>query len=234
MSVHFFHGDKGGVGKSFVAASFADWLTAKHGASPLVIDADMRNPDLARMFSGRLRTESVDLRVHEGWVELLSILHEADEREVVVSLPAGVGGEVVEEAAGFFKGVRELKREVTLLWVLARTPDSINLLRPAIATFSDHAIAMVALRNLFFGEPARFGRWNDSKTRIAFEDAKGIVVDFPDLMDRLVDQTAMANPPVPFSSKLEGLRFGDRMELMHWLDKVNNLWSRLAPQLGVA
>jgi hypothetical protein len=217
MSVHFFHGDKGGVGKSFVAASFVDWLIARRGLLPLVVDCDMRNPDLARMFSGATTTQN-----------------ESAHGEVVISLPAGVGAEVADELPAFIAGAAELRREVTLLWVLSRTPDSINLLRPAMAAFAGQARAMVVLKNLFFGDASRFGRWNESKTRTAFEDANGIVVEFPDLLDRLVDQTAMAHPPVPFSTKLEGLRFGDRSELSRWLAKVDALWTSLSSPLGVS
>jgi len=114
-----------------------------------------------------------------------------------------------------------------------RTPDSINLLRSATAAFDGQARAMVALKNIFFGDPAKFGRWNESRTRTAFEDAGGIVVEFPELLDRLVDQTATANPPVAFSAKVDGLRFGDRAELRRWLEKVDALWGGLAVKLGV-
>jgi hypothetical protein len=116
VSVHFFHGDKGGVGKSFVAQSFVDWL-ATRGIAPLVIDSDLRNPDLARMFPDA--AVSVDLRQHEGWLELLSLLHESDREQVVVSLPAGIGAEMTAELPAFFGGLRELGREATLLWVRA-------------------------------------------------------------------------------------------------------------------
>jgi len=230
VSVHFFHGDKGGVGKSFVAQSFVDWLITR-GTSPLVVDSDMRNPDLARMFPDVSVT--VDLRQHEGWLELLSLLHESDREQVVVSLPAGIGAEMTAELPSFFDGLRELGCEATLLWVLARTPDSINLLRSATTAFDGRARAMVALKNLFFGDPAKFGRWNESRTRSAFEDAGGVVVEFPELLDRLVDQTATANPPVAFSAKADGLRFGDRAELRRWLEKVDALWGGLAAKLGV-
>ena len=125
-SVHFFHGDKGGVGKLFVAQSFVDWLTTR-GVAPLVVYADMRNPDLARMFPDA--AVHVDLRQHEGWLELLSTLHERDREQVVVSLPAGIGAEMTTELPAFFECLRELRREATLFWILARTPDSINLLR---------------------------------------------------------------------------------------------------------
>jgi len=230
VSVHFFHGDKGGVGKSLVAQSFVDWLLTRN-ITPLVVDSDMRNPDLSRMFPDVAVT--VDLRQHVGWIDLLSQLHENKGKQIVVSLPAGIGAEVTAELPFFFTNLYKLKRQATLLWILARTPDSINLLRPATAAFDGHARAKVALKNLFFGDPDKFGRWNESKTRTAFEDAGGIVVEFPELLDRLVDQTSTANPPVPFSAKLDGLRFGDRAELRHWLDKVATLWNGLAEKLGV-
>jgi len=233
MSVHFFHGDKGGVGKSFVCASFADWLIARRGCTPLIIDSDMRNPDVARMFAGTPTTQTIDLREHDGWLELLSVIHESEASEVIVSLPAGIGEEVVGEIPAFFGGLRELRREATLLWTLSRTPDSINLLRPAMTAFGENARAMVVLKNLFFGDPDRFGRWNESKTHAAFAEAGGVVVDFPELLDRLVDQTAMAHPSVAFSAKRDGLRFGERSELTRWLGKVDALWTGLAPKLGV-
>lgn len=81
MSVHFVHGDKGGVGKSFVAASFVDWLIARRGLAPLVVDCDMRNPDIARMFANATTTQTVDLRDHEGWLELLSLVDESADVE---------------------------------------------------------------------------------------------------------------------------------------------------------
>jgi hypothetical protein len=186
------------------------------------------------MFAKSVPTHTIDVRAHEGWLELLSLLHESEAGDVVVSLPAGIGAEVAEELPAFLEGCRELRREVTLLWTLGRTPDSINLLRPALEAFAAHAKAMVVLKNLFFGDADRFGRWNGSKTAAAFTDAGGLVVEFPDLLDRLVDQTAMANPPVPFSHSLPELRFGDRNELRRWLGKVDRLWDGLAGKLGVA
>lgn len=62
MSIHVFDGDKSGVGKSFASFAFGDWLVADREITPLVIDADMRNPDVARLFAGMAPTREVDLR----------------------------------------------------------------------------------------------------------------------------------------------------------------------------
>jgi cellulose biosynthesis protein BcsQ len=53
VTVHFFHGDKGGSGKSFAAMAFVDWLVERRKRTPLVVDADMRNADAQRMFETR-------------------------------------------------------------------------------------------------------------------------------------------------------------------------------------
>lgn len=233
MSIHVFHGDKGGVGKSFASFAFGDWLIADRGTVPLIVDADMRNPDVSRLFAGIAPTREVDLRTHDGWIELASLLHEAGEDEVLVSLPAGIGDVLEREAVDWLESMRELRREIVLYWVINRTADSINLLRSALQTFEGNARAMVLVKNLFFGEPDRFRRWNDSKTRQAFLTAGGLEIELPDLHERVADLTAMALPPVPFS-RADALRFGDQAELRRWRQRTAAGFDGIAERIGLA
>ncbi|MBC5823458.1 MAG: hypothetical protein GIX02_01305, partial [Candidatus Eremiobacteraeota bacterium] len=140
--IHVFHGDKGGVGKSFASFAFGDWLIADRTIVPLIIDADMRNPDVARLFTGLAPTREVDLRSHDGWIELASLLDEAAENDVLLSLPAGIGDALDREAADWLESTRELGREVVLYWVINRTADSINLLRSALPLFQNNVRAI--------------------------------------------------------------------------------------------
>jgi len=232
MSIHVFHGDKGGVGKSFASFAFGDWLIADRGTVPLVVDADMRNADVARLFAGVAPTRQVDLRDHDGWIELASLLHEASETEILISLPAGIGDILDREAADWLDSMRELDRDVVLYWVINRTADSVNLLRSALQTFQGRARAMVVIKNLFFGDADRFRRWNDSKTRQAFCDAGGVEIELPDLHERIADLTAMALPPVPFS-RADELRFGDQAELRRWRQRTATAFESVAVAVGI-
>ena len=233
MSIHVFHGDKGGVGKSFASFAFGDWLITDRETVPLIVDADMRNPDVSRLFAGVAPTREVDLRTHDGWIELASLLHEAAATEIVVSLPAGIGDALEREAVDWLESMRELRREVVLYWVINRTADSINLLRSALETFEGSARAMVVVKNLFFGEPDRFRRWNDSKTRQAFLTAGGLEIELADLHERIADLTAMALPPVPFS-RADALRFGDQAELRRWRQRTAAEFAGIAERIGLA
>ena len=233
MSIHVFHGDKGGVGKSFASFAFGDWLITDRETVPLIVDADMRNPDVSRLFAGIAPTREVDLRTHDGWIELASLLHEAAETEIVVSLPAGIGDALEREGVDWLESMRELRREVVLYWVINRTADSINLLRSALQTFEGGASAMVVVKNLFFGEPDRFRRWNDSKTRQAFLTAGGLEIELPDLHERIADLTAMALPPVPFS-RADALRFGDQAELRRWRQRTAADFDGIAERIGLS
>ncbi len=232
MSVHVFHGDKGGVGKSFASFAFGDWLIADRKIIPLIIDADMRNPDVARLFADVAPTRQLDLREHDGWIELASLLSEATQSEILISLPAGIGDMLDREAADWLESMQQLHRDVVLYWVINRTADSVNLLRSALRTFQGHARAMVVIRNLFFGDADRFRRWNDSKTRQAFLEAGGLEIELPDLHERIADLTAMALPAVPFS-RADTLRFGDQAELRRWRQRTSAAFDSLAAAIGI-
>lgn len=162
-----------------------------------------------------------------------SLLDEATEDNVLLSLPAGIGDALEREAADWLESMRELGHEVVLYWIINRTADSVNLLRSAMATFQGNVRAMVVVKNLFFGEPGRFRRWNDSKTRQAFVEAGGLEIELPDLHERVADLTAMALPSVPFS-RADALRFGDQAELRRWRERTASAFESIAERIGVA
>ena len=70
-----FHGDKGGVGKSFAASVYLDRELVA-GRAPIVIDSDVRNPDTMRMFQDHLECKQIDLAAHGGWMELYDVMED--------------------------------------------------------------------------------------------------------------------------------------------------------------
>jgi nucleoside-diphosphate-sugar epimerase len=129
MSVYLVHGDKGGVGKSFLAAVLIEYL-CERGSKVAVVDADARNADLHAVFSGGdFPTLQTDLREEDGWTELASFLESIPHNNVVVSLPAGVGDEVTQNRDVFRDALHDLRRSLVAFWVLNRTPHSVALLR---------------------------------------------------------------------------------------------------------
>src|SRR5450631_893970 len=127
MAIHVFHGDKGGVGKSFATAAFGEYLLGK-GRPITVVESDARNADAARYFEGAASLKRIDLRRTDGWVEFLILLDREPNEDILVSLPSGIGGVLTDNAPRLLTAIADLQRTLTVWWVLSRTPDSVHLL----------------------------------------------------------------------------------------------------------
>jgi hypothetical protein len=234
VAIHLFHGDKGGVGKSFAAAAFGEYLLGR-GRSITVIESDTRNADAARYFDGAASLERIDLRGTDGWVEFLTLLDREPNDDILVSLPSGIGGILIDNAPRLLTAITELQRSLTVWWVLSRTPDSVHLLAPVTSAFGSMAgVKIVTLRNLHYGEPGKFRRWNDGKQREKFVKSGGVEADLPDLHELAVDATFGALPAKRFSISGESnLDYGPKVFLQQWLADVAITFDNLATDVGV-
>ena len=76
------------------------------------------------------------------------------------------------------EALREMRRELTVFWIINRHRDSIELLHSFQEVFTD--VPIHVCRNLYFGEARRFDMYNSSKAREAVEK-NGMTVDHPDI-----------------------------------------------------
>jgi len=235
-SIHLFHGDKGGVGKSLAAEAFADYLLEKKSLKPIIIDADPRNPDVSRMFSDTSATiHQINLRLKDGWLELIDVLNEAHAATpIIISLPAGIGDFTRSYSALFHEGLHQIGRKVTLFWVINRDKDSVNLLRLALQDFKDVVEASVVVKNLYWsgGDPSKFVRWQDSQTRKDFIENGGLEIELPELHDRVTDtifNSTEHNGKSPFRKIMMAptLRLSDRIELTRWIKDIDATFDAL-------
>lgn len=128
MKVIFFHGDKGGVGKSFLCSAFLDlcpetWVIA-------LIDADTTNRDVYDTTEVSHKA-LVNIGTQEGWVEFANYLEafKKDGVEVVgVSLPAAASEKIEQHARLIGLMVKALDADVCVTWVLGETRLSVDLL----------------------------------------------------------------------------------------------------------
>jgi hypothetical protein len=198
MSVAIFHGDKGGVGKSTVAAAYGEYILSREHTLA-VIDCDTQNPDHARYMHGHATVHQIDLRVDAGWVELFNLLDEEPANDLIISKPAGIGFTFKHGAPDLLAALEGTGRTAAILWTLGRTADSIALLKDVLDVFAP-PLTLIAIRNLYHtaGDPARFTRWQSSKTRAALLAAGGGEMNFPELLDGLFDATFGATVPRRF------------------------------------
>ncbi len=229
MSVYLFHGDKGGVGKSMLAATFLEYLLSRE-LPTVVVDGDRRNGDVARLFEQALPTISPNLRERSGWLDVADLMDDQPANDVVIVLPGNIGAELSDAGEFFRDALRELKRSLATFFVLNRSVDSVNLLRVFIEEFPE-AGKLIAVRNLFFGDADRFTRWNASNTRAAFLKSGGKEMDFEELLDSVVDDSFAAKPPRRFTDT--ALTYAKKLTLRRWLDRNFAAFDSLSDELGV-
>jgi len=236
-TVMLVHGDKGGVGKTMVATAFIDW--ANQQKIPLaLIDADMRNADTIRMFKGDIATKAVDLRRAEGWMDAVDFIMEKDDRHVIVSLAGGVGDKVIDEVPKIWEQIGK-NRRLCMLWVMNRGPDSVNLLAQTLKALKPVLSAVIVVKNLYFGEPDQFTRWNESELKKVFEAEGGITICLADLVDRVVDKLFNeAGSVLPYSGAVvepndwanspKNLSASENVRLRQWMSENKGEFERVA------
>lgn len=241
--VIIFHGDKGGVGKSWTCSVFTDFLV-KQQIPVALVDGDTRNPDVSRMFGDSIPVSNANLREHDGWMDLTDFMMAHQDKVIVISMPAGIGNELRKEAARFGQTIQMLKRPVSMFWVINRLPDSVNLLNEALAAIGEYLQNKFVVKNLFFGDEGKFSRWDLSETRKRFEKSGGVTVKLTELHERTVDKLYADNDNImPFSAAVvavnaadtspHGLTPSENMELICWLQDNHKTFEVLRPALGI-
>lgn len=236
MALVLFHGDKGGTGKSTVCKAFVDWALT-NGIPVHTIDADTRNPDVHRMFSGFSPAEQVNLRTEDGWAEMVDRMVEMGEsRNIAVNLPAGIGDEDERRSEIFLEAAQQADIPIVLFWVINRGVDSVNQLRHQLENGLASGLRhMICVRNQHFAkEGERFDIWDDSKTRQMFEEIGGQTADFPALSDRVVSVLDKNN--LPYSKAFADGIFGgwDSMTLKKWNTAKSEMFESLTlPLVGI-
>lgn len=220
-----FHGDKGGVGKSFAASVYLDRELVA-GRAPIVIDSDVRNPDTMRMFQDQLECKQIDLAAHGGWMELYDVMEDNPDTDVVVSLPSQIGIVIKEEGDELGSAVQAMKRKMVLVWPINRAADSVYLLKLALEDIHgiDHALV---LKNGFFGGTKQFYRWDHSNTKKDFTK-KGYVEAFlPELHERITDKIGDAHLPYSVALKDGKFKIADRMTMEKWIRNAHIVFASL-------
>lgn len=241
----FFHGDKGGVGKSAACNAYADWAQ-QNGLPIAVVDGDLTNPDVGRVFDGNIPVLQANLRSHDGWMDMTDFVFANPERIILVSMPAGVGTDLAREAGMLATVQREQpERTLVLVWLVNRTLDSIALLQQAVEALGPMLSARIVLKNLFFGTADKFRRWDDSETRKAFEKAGGVTFPFAELHERTMDKL-FSNPDtiMPFSAAVvpvkkidtspHKLTASEMVELNTWLAENDKTFRAMTEKMGLA
>lgn len=206
-------GGKGGVGKSTVCMATLDNL----GPSAVLIETDTTNPDVAKAYWKTNTTRALNLDERAGWIDLVDLA--AETKEALVINGAARSVEAPENAAILREAMKELDRNLIVLFVMSRTRDSLELLADHRDLFPADVAQTWAVLNSYFGTPDMFTRYMDSNQRKEIEAQTGTLV-FPDLADRVLDQ--LNHERLTIAEAAVHMTIGNRMELQRWQREAHN------------
>ena len=206
-------GGKGGVGKSTVAIGVVDMLLAA-GEKVVFVESDDSNPDAYKTLNTLTKSEICNLDTEEGFIRLGNLIEQANDACIVVNTAAGATNSLLKHGGIVIDTVRELKRDLVMLWPINRQRDSLELLSEFMEC-ADGYKAVYVLKNTFFGEPAKFARYDNSKIKARVT----ATMTFPELNDMLSDKL---NDKRWSLSNAEGLSIAERSVLQRYRNAIRD------------
>ncbi|AUB44225.1 Chromosome partitioning ATPase, Mrp family, containings Fe-S cluster (plasmid) [Nostoc flagelliforme CCNUN1] len=197
-------GDKGGVGKStFARALLQTYLDTQQEF--IAFDADTSNPQIRRFYGSQCDVEPFDI-FNRGKADAF-----LDTLRSFISPPLKPGQQIpdqgkflfllelpsqsiqhfrlLEKEMGFLKILEnDLHAKATMIAVINRTKDSVNQLLQ-MHSFCNEKVDYVVTKNLFFGDPDAFERY-DNSSKVKELKEKGVKLPeiyMPDLIAHAYD-----------------------------------------------
>ncbi len=228
-------GGKGGTGKTALMRLLIDLLHTK-GINYLAYDADTENPELYeyyKEFGTGVRLLNF-LEVAEAKRFFTEIKTEAPD-VVVLDMPGASGNKTREIITkfGLFKIASDLGYRVTLVTVLNLGYPVINSLR-AMVEFCGEKVDYVVVKNLCWDKGLGFQRWDNSKTKVAVAELKGIEIEMPELEYSTFDVLLEQGLPYSAATESNGFPYGDYLLVSGFLDQAKPELELAGEYLGLS
>jgi len=218
-------GGKGGVGKSMLSMALLDYLRSAENA-PLLIETDTSAPDVWKAYKNDVETQCIDLEQKDGWLELLDVLDRRADTATVINTKAANQVGLRKFGGMLTEALRQRKRKLVALWVIDRKRDGLELLSGFVETLAkDERVEVHVVRNLYWGDEAKFDMYNGSQLRKEIEGRGGRTLNFPDVADRVAE--AINRERMPIHKAREELPFGSRVELCRWQGEYGHMFAEV-------
>ena len=218
-------GGKGGVGKSMLSMALLDYLRAAENA-PLLIETDTSAPDVWKAYKNDVENHCIDLEQKDGWLELLDVLDRNADTATVINTKAANQVGLRKFGGMLTEALRQQKRKLVALWVIDRKRDGLELLSGFVETLAqDERVEVHVVRNLYWGDEAKFDMYNGSQLRKEIEGRGGRTLNFPDVADRVAE--AINRERMPIHKAREELPFGSRVELCRWQGEYRQMFAEV-------
>ena len=158
-TIYYVGGGKGGVGKSMVSLTLVQYLIDKYGESKTIhlIETDESNPDVGRVYKGKIPVTNAILDEDEkGWILMSELIETSLDTLYVINSAARSNMGIRKHGRNFTAVLESGKVPYSLvtLWPMNRQKDSVNLLEDFLGYVTFGPVYPV--RNCYFGDPGDF------------------------------------------------------------------------------
>lgn len=227
-------GDKGGTGKSTFARALLD-VYRHRGIPCLAYDSDRRNSQLYRHYKDIASSVTqVDISTRGGADALINDIESTDAQVALLDLPAGAeeSFEKFDSEIELITTAANLGYRMTVVSVISRVRASVEALESLI-NYCDRNVDYVVVKNLFFGEPNKFRRYDESETRRKVQERGGIEINMPDIFDDTFDLIDEHSLTFRDATNNKLLNLAHRMRVSVWLKKLESELNKAEWQLGL-
>jgi len=233
-TIFYVGGSKGGVGKSMVSLTLVQFLIDKYGDTKTIhlIETDESNPDVGRVYRGKIPVSTALLDDKEdGWILLSNIIEGSSNSLFVINSAARSNLGVAKHGANFSAVLSDgaIPYDFVTFFPINRQKDSVLLLCDYLQAMTFGKIYVI--RNTYFGDPERFrlfAKYYDSE--LILQKRVSNILDFPELSDIIADEFYTGGKTIP--ETLPQLGAFARQSFKSWQEKVCKMFENTGIFMG--
>jgi hypothetical protein len=200
-TIYYVGGGKGGVGKSMISLTLVQYLIDKYSDQKTIhlIETDESNPDVGRVYKGKIPVTSAILDENEkGWILMANLIERSRDTLFVVNSAARSNMGIRRNGRNFTAVLESgaVPYDFVVFWPTNRQKDSVALLEDFLnyVTFG----SVYPIRNCYFGEPDDFTLYAKyvSESKSLKSRISG-TLNFPALADIIADDFYTGGKTIP-------------------------------------
>jgi hypothetical protein len=225
-TIFYIGGGKGGVGKSMTALTLVQFLIDKFGEEKTIhlIETDESNPDVGRVYKGKIPLTNVILDENEkGWIVMARLIEQSRDTLFVINSAARSNLGIRKNGRNFVAVLENGKLPYNLVtfWPMNRQRDSVMLLEDYLGYVTYGSV--YPIRNEYFGgseEFTLFDRFLDESRLLRSRMTK--LLNFPALADVIADDFYTGGKTIPETFDDLGAFAGQSFE--SWRNRVYEMF----------
>jgi hypothetical protein len=228
-TIFYVGGGKGGVGKSMVSMTLVQFLIDRYGDSKTIhlIETDESNPDVGRVYKGRIPVSTAILDENEkGWILMAGIIENSSDTLFIINSAARSNMGIRKNGRNFAAVLESGKvpYHFVTFWPMNRQKDSISLLEEYLEYVSFGPV--YPIRNNYFGDPedfALYARYLKESKLLQRRITK--TLDFPSLADIIADDFYTGGKTIPETVDNLGAFAGQ--SFLSWRNQVYSMFGEM-------